>query len=151
MLCCWNVTWSLCSGFVQALPGLLRTPWPTWLCRQVCLGYGLAHVLLNWDVLVLCSSFKALLTLGLIVGVWHFGLCLGRCEQCWEFDVISRWNSRAWLFFYQLLKVNSWTYRFCTNPNRLVGGTPCAPDERNLAIMSLRGGSVKLQRNKMGR
>lgn len=49
---------------------------------QVCLGYGLAHVLLNWDVLVLCSSFKAVLTLGLIVGVWHFGLCLGRCEQC---------------------------------------------------------------------
>lgn len=60
------------------------------LCRQVCPGHGLAHVLLSWDVLVLCSSFRAALTLGLIVGVWHFGLCLGRCERCREFDVISK-------------------------------------------------------------
>lgn len=107
---CEPVQW-LCA----ALPGLLGMP------GQVRPGHGLAHVLLRWDVLVLCSSFKAVWTLGLTAGVWHFGLCLGRCEQCWEFDVISKRNSRGWLFF-QLLKVNSWTYCFCTNPNRPVGG-----------------------------
>lgn len=147
MLCCWKVSRSLSSGFVQLCP-------VSWGCpdqRGSAGRFGLAHVLLSWDVLVLCSSFEAVLTLGPTVGVWHFGQCLGRCEQCWEFDVISKWSSRGWLLFFQLLKVNSWTYCFCTNPNRLVGGTQCAPDERNLAITSLRGGSVKLQRNEMGR
>lgn len=130
-----------------ALPSVLGMPWPTRLCRQVwastrAVKLGCACPL---------SSFEAVLTLGPTVGVWHFGQCLGRCEQCWEFDVISKWSSRGWLLFFQLLKVNSWTYCSCTNPNRLVGGTQCAPDERNLAITSLWGGSVKLQRNEMGR
>lgn len=61
--------------------------------------------------------------------------------------MVSKQNSLGWFYFYQLLKVNSWTYCFCTDPNRLVGGTQRGPDEGDLAIMSLRGGSVKLQRN----
>lgn len=60
----------------------------TWPCQQLCPGHRLAHVLLGWGVLVLCSSFKGL-TPGPVVGAWPFGCVwvdVSRAESLMSFQ-----------------------------------------------------------------